>query len=92
VAPWQGQWRFPGRYVLLRDERNLFAFQNVAPVIRAVLARNPTLRRAVDAVSLKLTTAAMRAMNAAVVLRHEDPAAVAGRFLRQSGLVPPPGG
>jgi glycine betaine/choline ABC-type transport system substrate-binding protein len=46
----------------------------------------------IDAVSRKLTTAAMRTMNAAVVLRHENPAAVAARFLRQAGLMGPAGG
>jgi osmoprotectant transport system substrate-binding protein len=81
-----------GRYVLLRDPRNLFTFQNVAPVIRASLVRkNPALRAAIDAVSLKLTTKAMRAMNAAVVQRGEKPAAVAQKFLRQAGLMSGPG-
>jgi osmoprotectant transport system substrate-binding protein len=75
-------------YVLLRDPRNLFAFQNVAPVIRKVLVTgNPKLTAVIDAVSRKLTTAAMRSMNAAVAQRHEQPAAVAARFLRQVGLV-----
>jgi osmoprotectant transport system substrate-binding protein len=77
-----------GRYVLLRDPRNLFAFQNVAPVIRKVLVTgNPKLTRVIDSVSRKLTTPAMRSMNAAVVQRHEEPAAVAARFLRQAGLL-----
>jgi osmoprotectant transport system substrate-binding protein len=82
-----------GHYVLLRDPRNLFAFQNVAPVIRKVLVTgNPRLTRVIDSVSHKLTTSAMRAMNAAVVLRHEDPAAVAARFLRQAGVTGAAGG
>jgi osmoprotectant transport system substrate-binding protein len=77
-----------GRYVLLRDTRNLFAFQNVTPVIRRVLVTgNPKLTVVIDSVSRKLTTAAMRSMNAAVALRHEQPATVAARFLRQAGLV-----
>lgn len=76
------------RYVLLRDPRSLFTFQNVAPVIRRDLLRKyPALRTAIDAVSAKLTTKAMRAMNAAVVQRGEEPAAVAERFLRQVGLM-----
>jgi osmoprotectant transport system substrate-binding protein len=77
-----------GRYVLLRDTRNLFTFQNVAPVIRKdLLRKNPALRGAIDAVSRKLTTKAMRSMNAAVVQRGEKPAAVAQKFLRQAGLM-----
>src|SRR3954471_19781097 len=77
-----------GRYVLLRDPRNLFTFQNVAPVIRRdLLRKSPSLRAAIDAVSSKLTTKAMRAMNAAVVERGETPAAVARKFLRAAGLM-----
>jgi osmoprotectant transport system substrate-binding protein len=77
-----------GRYVLLRDPRNLFTFQNVAPVIRRdLLRRSPELRTAIDAVSAKLTTKAMREMNADVVQRGQDPAAVAERFLRRVGLM-----
>ena len=77
-----------GRYVLLRDPRNLFTFQNVAPVIRRdLLRRNPALRPAIDAVSSKLTTKAMRAMNADVVQRGQTPAAVAQKVLRQAGLL-----
>src|SRR6476661_6799371 len=77
-----------GRYVLLRDPQNLFTYQNVAPVIRRdLLRKNPSLASAVNAVSSKLTTAAMRGMNAAVVQRGEQPAAVAEQFLRRAGLV-----
>jgi glycine betaine/choline ABC-type transport system substrate-binding protein len=77
-----------GRYVLLRDPKSLFTFQNVAPVIRLkLLKKNPSLATAINAVSAKLTTSAMREMNAAVVQRGEDPAAVAERFLRSVGLM-----
>lgn len=77
-----------GRYVLLADPRNLFTFQNVAPVIRRDLLRKyPSLSSTIDLVSKKLTTKAMRGMNAAVVQRGEAPAAVAERFLRQVGLM-----
>jgi osmoprotectant transport system substrate-binding protein len=77
-----------GRYVLLRDPRSLFTFQNVAPVIRKDLLRqHPALESTIDRVSKKLTTKAMQGMNAAVVQRGEQPAAVAERFLRQAGLL-----
>jgi osmoprotectant transport system substrate-binding protein len=77
-----------GRYVLLRDPRNLFTFQNVAPVIRKDLLRKyPALATTINLVTKKLTTKSMRAMNAAVVQRGEAPAAVAERFLRQVGLM-----
>jgi osmoprotectant transport system substrate-binding protein len=77
-----------GRYVLLRDPKSLFTFQNVAPVIRRdLLKKNPSLATAINSVSSKLTTSAMREMNAAVVQRGEDPAAVAEQFLRKVGLM-----
>jgi osmoprotectant transport system substrate-binding protein len=77
-----------GRYVLLRDPSSLFTFQNVAPVIRRdLLRKNPSLATAINSVSSKLTTVAMRKMNAAVVQRGENPAVVAERFLRQVGLM-----
>jgi osmoprotectant transport system substrate-binding protein len=75
-------------YVILRDPRNLFSFQNVAPVVReSVLKRTPGLARALDPVSAKLTTQAMRRMNAEVDLKGKDPADVATAFLREQGLL-----
>ncbi|MFL5896656.1 MAG: glycine betaine ABC transporter substrate-binding protein [Thermoleophilaceae bacterium] len=73
-----------GRYRVLGDPRRLFAFQNLAPVIRTDLVRKygSRLTGPLDALSRRLTTAAMRAMNAAVDLRGQKPAAVAARFLR----------
>jgi osmoprotectant transport system substrate-binding protein len=77
-----------GRYVTLRDPRALFAFQNVAPVIRKDLVRRyPRLARVLDSVSVKLTTEAMRRMNADAVQRKQPPAVVAQRFLRRVGLL-----
>src|SRR3954471_13665849 len=70
-----------GRYVLLSDPKSLFTYQNVAPVVsRDVVRKNPSLATAIDSVSAKLTTPAMRAMNAAVVQRGAEPAAVAEQF------------
>jgi osmoprotectant transport system substrate-binding protein len=77
-----------GEYVILRDPRRLFSFQNVAPVVRAsVLKRVPGIARAVDPVSAKLSTEAMRRMNAEVDIEGKDPAAVAEAFLRAQGLL-----
>jgi osmoprotectant transport system substrate-binding protein len=77
------------RFTLLRDPRRLFAFQNVAPVIRRRLVlRYPEISRVLDAVSAKLTTEAMREMNSAAVERKQKPADVAAAFLRRTGLVP----
>jgi osmoprotectant transport system substrate-binding protein len=77
-----------GQYVVLRDPKNLFSFQNVAPVIKQkVLTAAPGIANAIDAVNAKLTTTSMQQMNAAVDLKGEKPAAVARRFLRRHGLI-----
>jgi osmoprotectant transport system substrate-binding protein len=72
-----------GRYRVLKDPRNLFAFQNLAPVIRRDLARRygARLTGPLDKLSRRLTTDTMRRMNAAVDLKREKPAAVAARFI-----------
>jgi osmoprotectant transport system substrate-binding protein len=76
-------------YAVLDDPRGVFAEQHVAPVIsREVLATHGSgLQAAIDAVSRRLTTRAMRSMNAAVDLEGERPAAVAERFLRAEKLL-----
>ena len=76
------------RYVILRDPRGIFAAQHVSPVIdqRVLKAAGPALATALNAVSRRLTTKAMREMNAAVQLRKQTPTAVADRFLRAQGL------
>jgi osmoprotectant transport system substrate-binding protein len=70
-------------YKVLADPRNLFAFQNLAPVIRSDLARKygDRLTGPLNALSKRLTTDAMRRMNAAVDLKGEKPADVAARFI-----------
>jgi osmoprotectant transport system substrate-binding protein len=77
-----------GRYVILSDPRALFAFQNVAPVIKADIVRKyPKVASVINSVSAQLTTEAMRAMNAAAVQRKQDPATVAREFLERSKLL-----
>jgi osmoprotectant transport system substrate-binding protein len=75
-------------YVVLADERRLFASGHVAPLIsQKVLAEHgPRLEAAIDDVTRSLTTPAMREMNAQVDLNGRDPAAVAAAFLRVRGL------
>jgi osmoprotectant transport system substrate-binding protein len=77
-----------GRYVILDDPRGVFGTQHVAPIIsRAALrAHGPRLQAVIDAVSRRLTAAAMRRMNAAVQLKGRASAEVAGEFLRRAGL------
>jgi osmoprotectant transport system substrate-binding protein len=76
------------RYTVLADPRRVFGVQNVVPVLsRSVIAAEGTVfTRTVEAVSAKLTTQAMRRMNAAVEVDKRDPAAVAHDFLRAIGL------
>ena len=73
-----------GRYRVLDDPRNLFAFQNLAPVIRRDLARKYGARLAdpLNSLSRRLTTDTMRRMNAAVDIKGETPGAVAQRFIQ----------
>jgi osmoprotectant transport system substrate-binding protein len=77
-----------GTFTLLADPQNIFGFQNVAFVIRGdTLAREgPAFARTINAVSAKLSTQALRVMNAAVVLDQQSAVAVARRFLGANGL------
>ena len=76
-----------GKYVVLTDPKNIFGFQNVAPVKNSVLAKEgPAFAQTMNAVSSKLTIEAMRKMNSAVDLDKQDPATVAGQFLSANGL------
>jgi osmoprotectant transport system substrate-binding protein len=76
-------------YTLLADPQNLFGFQNVTVVFRRdVLTRQgPAFARVINAVSAKLSTQALRVMNASVVLDEQSPPAVAKQFLRANGLI-----
>ncbi|MBA3299282.1 MAG: hypothetical protein H0U24_04285, partial [Thermoleophilaceae bacterium] len=75
-------------YVLLKDSRGLFASQHVAPVIsrRSLRTHGRRLAAAIDAVSRRLTTRAMREMNAAVDEDGRSPSRVAAAFLRAERL------
>jgi osmoprotectant transport system substrate-binding protein len=76
------------KYTVLKDPKNVFGFQNVAPVVskKAVTAEGPAFTQTLNAVSAKLTTPAMQQMNGAVDLDKNQPAAVAGKFLMANGL------
>jgi osmoprotectant transport system substrate-binding protein len=77
------------KYKALTDTKFIFGFQNVAPVVsqKLVTALGPSFRKTVDAVSAKLTTKAMIAMNTAVSVNKQSPAAVAKAFLQANGLL-----
>ena len=76
------------KYIVLKDTKHIFGFQNIAPVITKQLATDggPAFAAAVNAVSAKLTLAAMRAMNKAVGIDKKQPADVADAFLKANGL------
>ena len=77
-----------GKYVALTDTKHIFGFQNVAPIVskQIVAAGGAKFTAAVNAVSSKLTIAAMIAMNKAVDVDKKTPAAVAAAFLKANGL------
>ncbi|HET7568615.1 MAG TPA: ABC transporter substrate-binding protein [Gaiellaceae bacterium] len=77
-----------GKYVPLKDTKAIFGFQNVAPIVsqKTLKAGGAALRKAIDAVSAKLTIKAMIAMNTAVGVDKKTPAAVASAFLKANGL------
>jgi osmoprotectant transport system substrate-binding protein len=77
--------------VVLADNRGLQSAENVVPVLRRATADRygAGLLAALDAVSARLSTAALTALNAQVELDGRDPRAVAERWLRDQGLSPP---
>jgi osmoprotectant transport system substrate-binding protein len=77
-----------GHYTELTDPKNIFGYQNVAPVVRkSVLKREgPAFAQTLNAVSGKLTTPVMGQLNSAVDVARRSPAAVARTFLAAHGL------
>jgi osmoprotectant transport system substrate-binding protein len=75
-----------GKYTVLTDTRHIFGFQNVAPVVTKQIAGDPNLVKIVNAVSAKVTTAAIAAMNKAVGVDKKSPADVANAFLKANHL------
>lgn len=77
-----------GRYTVLTDPKNIFGYQNEAPVVsKSVLSREgPGFAQTLNAVSVKLTTQAMQRMNAEVDVGHRTPAQVSRAFLAANGL------
>ncbi len=77
------------KYVTLGDPMHQFGFQNVAPVIdqSTLSGLGGDFRRVVNDVSAKLTQDAIVAMNKAVIVDKQKPAAVARSFLQANNLV-----
>jgi osmoprotectant transport system substrate-binding protein len=74
--------------VVLADDRGLQPTENVVPLVRrdVVTRYGPRLLAVLDAVSARLTTDSLRALNARVELRGQDPRLVAESWLRTQGL------
>ena len=74
--------------VVLTDDRGLQPAENVVPLVRrdAVARYGPRLLAVLDTVSARLTTGSLRALDARVELRGQDPRPVAGSWLRAQGL------
>jgi osmoprotectant transport system substrate-binding protein len=78
-----------GHLVELADNRDLQPAENVIPVLRRATADRygPGLLAALDAVSARLSTDALSALDAQVELDGRDPRAVARSWLREQGLL-----
>jgi osmoprotectant transport system substrate-binding protein len=77
------------KYTTLVDDKHIFGFQNVAPVVKQSLlkgANGALLTTTVNAVSAKLTLPAMQAMNKAYYVNKQTPKAIAAKFLKANGL------
>jgi osmoprotectant transport system substrate-binding protein len=77
-----------GGYVVLRDPKGLFGFQNGVPLVRrdVVDREGQAFVDTINKVSAALTTTEMRRMNAAMTLAARSPAGVAEEFLRNHRL------
>ncbi|HET8750958.1 MAG TPA: glycine betaine ABC transporter substrate-binding protein [Gaiellaceae bacterium] len=77
------------KYTALVDDKHIFGFQNVAPVVKQSLltgANGALLENTLNAVSAKLTLPAMQAMNKAYYVNKATPKQIADGFLKANGL------
>ena len=78
------------KYTALADDKHIFGYQNVAPVIKKTLTTGPNgplLASTLNAVSAKLTLPAMQAMNKAYYVDKATPTEIAHGFLAANGLL-----
>ena len=77
-----------GKYTILSDPKNVFGFQNAAPIVKqsVVNAEGPAFAQTINKVSALITIPAIQRMNAAVAIDKESPATVAHKFLAANGL------
>jgi len=71
--------------VILDDDKDLQATDNIVPVLNSK-SDTPTVGKALNAVSAKLTSKALQEMNYAVDWQRQDPADVATAWLTTNGL------
>jgi osmoprotectant transport system substrate-binding protein len=77
-----------GKYVILKDTKFIFGFQNVGLVVKqsVATAEGPTFTSTVNAVSRLLTQKAIIALNSAVEVDQQPAAKVAATFLKANHL------
>jgi osmoprotectant transport system substrate-binding protein len=76
-----------GKYVVLKDPKNIFGYQNIALVVnKNKVSACPSLLSTVDSVNKLLTNSAVIAMNKAVAIDHQQPATVAAAFLKANHI------
>lgn len=77
-----------GKYTVLKDPKNIFGFQNIALVInKSKLSACPDVLTVVNRVNKLLTGPAIIAMNKAVAIDKQPPAAVAAAFLKANHVI-----
>ncbi len=74
-------------YVLLEDDKHMLAADNVVPVVSIALSGDADLVEATNAITAKLTTAKLIAMNKRFDVDKEDAEVIAKDFLTDEGLI-----
>jgi osmoprotectant transport system substrate-binding protein len=77
-----------GKFVVLKDPKHVFGFQNVAPVVKksVLTEQGSEFEETANKVSKLLTIPAIQQMNKAVSVEKQSPEAVAKQFLSANGL------
>jgi osmoprotectant transport system substrate-binding protein len=80
------------RLVFLTDDLGLQPAENITPVVRqdVIDAHGPDIRRRLDRVTRRLTTADLARLVRRVDVGGEDPARLAAAWLRRTAVIPPP--
>lgn len=78
-------------WVLLEDDKELQAAENITPVVREEVL-DPAIEERLNAISAALDTETMTELNGQVSIEGQDPADVAASFLEDNGLLEGPSG